>query len=120
MEAMIPLFIKILFGAMALFGGAAALENSLENYVMSRVPAWAKGAVVPVISTLFAFGIALQGGASFGQAVAAGLALWGVTVKIHNDPVLTSADPLAGLPLPPPPDKADGVPEDKPAPVVVK
>lgn len=113
-----PLILKALFGILGLFGGAAALENMLESYIMDRCPQWAKPMVVPVVSFVFAVVLAVSGGASWQDALSAGFALWGGAVALHNHPGTTSRDPLAGLPLPPPPAEADGVPTA--AAVVVK
>lgn len=100
------LLVKALFGVLGLFGGAKALENMLENYLMSRVPQWAKPLVVPIVSFVFAVALNVHGGMAWDQALAAGFALWGGTAYIHDNPNTTSAD----WALPNPPKEADGVP----------
>lgn len=103
MEATI---VKLLFGALGLFGGAHKLENLLENYVMDKVPAGFKGLVVPVISAVFAALAAWQGGVDPVTAFLAALGFAGYVDKVHNDPKTTSAS----WALPPPPEDALGVP----------
>lgn len=98
--------LKIGTWVLGLFGGASALENMLENYLMDKVPQNLKGFVVPVISFVFAVVSALYGGLPWEQAISAGFAVWGVTTTLHNHPATTSAS----WALPPPPADALGVP----------
>lgn len=83
--------------AITLFGGATALENTLENFVMDKAPSWLKPLVAPILSLVFAVVANLYGGMPMDQALQGALALWGSTVFVHNHPTLTSAE------LPPPP-----------------
>lgn len=105
------LLIKALVGIIGLFGGASALENLLENYLMDKVPAWAKPMVVPVVAFIFTVVSAIYGGLPWDQALAAGFALWGGTVTLHNVPATTSRDTDPFLPAPPA--SADGLPDLK-------
>lgn len=106
MEALLPFFFKALMALVGVFGGATALENMLENAVMSRVPVWVRWMVTPVVSFIFAIVTTMAAGGSFGMGLAAGLALWARTVNVHNDPKSTSAD----WALPAPPEDALGIP----------
>ncbi len=92
--------VKLGLWAIGIFGGAHALENVLENYIMDHIPAKFKGLVVPVVSLVFAVVGGVQGGLSFGEALTAGLGLAGLTTRIHNDPATTSADLVPPPPLP--------------------
>lgn len=104
--ALLEKIFKALLWVVGLFGGMPALENLLENFVMDKMPQWAKPYVVPVISAVFAVIAGVQGGLSWPAAIAAALTLWGGTTAVHNSPTLTSAD----WALPAPPATADGVP----------
>ncbi len=96
--------------ALGLFGGASVLENTLENYLMNQpwMPTWAKGLVVPVISTIGGVIASVYGGLPLDQAIAGALTLGGAATALHNHPDFTSAE------LPPPPVDALGVPGDPP------
>jgi hypothetical protein len=104
MEALLPLLLKFAVWGLGLFGGAASLENLLENYLMDHLPTWAKGLVVPVVALTFGVVANVYNGMPLSQALAAALTLGGLTTAIHNHPDLTSGE------LPPPPADAAGVP----------
>lgn len=97
------LLLKVAVWSLSLFGGAAVLENTLENYLMEHLPPKLRGLVVPVVSLAFAIVANLYGGMAWPDALAGAFALAGATTTIHNHPDLTSA-------LPQPPATADGVP----------
>src|SRR6478672_5721651 len=97
MEAILALILKLAVWGIGLFGGAATLENVLENYLMDHLPSWAKGLIVPVVSLAFAVVAGLYHGMSWDQALGAALGLAGLTTAIHNNPSLTTGE------LPPPP-----------------
>lgn len=80
------------------FGGAAALETSLENFVMPKVPAAYRWLMVPAITFGAAIITSLLGGADIHTALQVALAGWGATAAIHNHPGLTSADWAIGPP----------------------
>lgn len=95
MEALI---LKVALWVLTVAGGAVGLENFLENYLIDKVPAWAKGLVSPIVSAVFGIIMHLQAGLPFEQAMVAALGLHAGTTLVHNHPNLTSASwPTAPL-----------------------
>ncbi len=91
------------------FGGAKAVEKTLENFVMNQpwMPQGLKKYVVPLGSLITSVIVSVHGGVPLPEAILSGITFAGTVDFVHDHPTLTAAD----WPLPPPPAAADGLPK---------
>lgn len=98
-----PLLISMLVMVMKWFGGAALVENTIENYLASApwMPAWGKKLIVPAVTFVGAVTASIYGGMDPMAALATAAGFSGTVALLHNHPATTSADtsiPASAIP----------------------